>query len=145
MLTDLAGNDIRCLSNDLIYGLNKEPIVISSLSKYFNEEITKTDDKFCPYDAKSETTKYEIKSRRCKHNTFTTTIIPVHKSKAIAEENDRLVFVFNFTDGLYYIEFNQLNFNSYKISPYTIYRKGCIPKPIDHYHIPIEDLIKIDI
>ena len=145
MLQDLAGNDIRSLSNDIIYGLNKEPIVITSLSHYFNEKITKTENKFCAYDAKSETTKYEIKSRRCKHNTYTTTIIPVHKSKVIAEENDRLIFVFNFTDGLYYIVFNEVNFNTYKITPITVYRKGSLPKPIDHYHIPIEDLIKIDI
>jgi hypothetical protein len=89
---------------DVAYGLHHEPIVINKLSKHFNEPIEKTTDRYCQYDAFSSTTKYEIKSRRCKSSTYNTTIVPVHK---IANIDDRLIFVFHFTDGLFYIVYDE--------------------------------------
>jgi len=69
--------------NDVAFGLSKQPLVVEILTKYFDEPITETKHKFCRYDAYSNTTKYEIKSRRCRYKTFATTIIPVHKVKDI--------------------------------------------------------------
>jgi len=39
----------------------------------------KESDRYCQYDAFTSTTKYEIKSRRCKTTTYDTTMVPVHK------------------------------------------------------------------
>jgi len=36
---------------DFAYGCHSEPVVIHRLSKYFNEPIEKTKDRYCPYDA----------------------------------------------------------------------------------------------
>ena len=95
---DIGLNTIPSLDKDIDYGVSKQPLVIESIAKYFNEPIEETKHKFCRYDAYSETTKYEIKSRRCRYKTFSTTIVPVHKIRDITE---RLVFVFHFTDGLF--------------------------------------------
>jgi len=86
------------LKNDTKFGLSSEPTVTDKLSKYFSESTEKTKEKYCPYDAFSPTTKYEIKSRRCLSITYDTTIIPITKVQNV---KDRLVFVFHFTDGLF--------------------------------------------
>ena len=125
---------------DVAYGLHNEPIVIHQLSQHFNEPIEKTSDRYCQYDAFSSTTKYEIKSRRCKSTTYDTTIVPVHKVKNI---NDRLVLVFHFTDGLFYIVYDQQVFDKFEKRNITAYHEGISNSPVLHYFIPIKDLIQI--
>ena len=55
---DLGLNAVPSLEKDVAYGLSKQPLVIESIAKYFNEPIEETKHKFCRYDAYSETTKY---------------------------------------------------------------------------------------
>jgi hypothetical protein len=140
---DCAGNElqIRSLKNDIEMGLSKEPIVINLLQEYFKEEIKDTKELgvYCPYDAYSVNTKYEIKSRRCRFETYDTTIIGVHKTKT----EGRLVFVFNFVNGLYYIEYNKELFSTFDIAPITVYRKGSRPTPTPHFKIPTHLLRQI--
>jgi hypothetical protein len=126
---------------DFAYGCHNEPIVIHHLSKYFNEPIEKTKDRYCLYDAFSNTTKYEIKSRRCKSTTFATTIIPIHK--VIANDDVRLVFVFHFTDGLFYIVYDKDVFDKFEKKHITAYRQGIANIPVLHYFIPVSQLIEI--
>jgi len=109
---------------------------------YFNEPIEETKHKFCRYDAYSTTTKYEIKSRRCRYKTFATTIVPVHKVQDITE---RLVFIFNFTDGLYYIVYDADLFGTFKQEVITYHRTGGSNEPVLHFMIPIEQLHRIEI
>jgi hypothetical protein len=149
VIVDLGGNDVhnlttttRSLANDITFGLANQPLVIQSLSEYFDENIIESIDKFCQYDAYSKTTLYEIKCRRCCYKKYETTIIPVHKTKNI---NQRLVFVFRFIDGLYYIEYLKELFDTFDTKHIKVYRQGCPPNPILHYHIPIELLIRINI
>jgi hypothetical protein len=150
MIVDLANNDVgiavkkeeRSLINDLSFGLSNQPIVIKKLIKYFDEDIIETTDKFSQYDAYSTTTLYEIKCRRCLYNQYDTTIIPIHKTFNI---HQRLVFVFKFINGLYYIEYNKNLFDGFDTKDVIVYRKGSLPKNVLHYLIPIEMLIKIDI
>ena len=56
--------------------VNKQPLVIESVAKYFNEPIEETKHKFCRYDAYSETTKYETKKADDAVKTFSTTTVP---------------------------------------------------------------------
>jgi hypothetical protein len=125
---------------DVTFGLHNEPIVIHKLSQHFNEPIEKTTDRYCQYDAFSPTTKYEIKSRRCKSSTYETTIVPVHK---VANINDRLVFVFHFTNGLFYIVYDQQVFDTFEKRNVTAYREGIANIPVLHYFIPIKQLVEI--
>ena len=146
MFYDTGLNLLPCnksLHNDIAFGLNNEPIVIDRLTKYFGEEIEKTKNKYCYYDAFSSNTKYEIKSRRCRYDTYSTTIIPIHKRKE--NENSRLVFVFHFLDGLYYIVYNKDLFETFEIKEFTYNRQGCANLPLKHFLIPIECLLKIDL
>jgi len=139
---DIGLNSIPSLDKDIEYGVSKQPLVIDSIVKYFNEPIEETKHKFCRYDAYSTTTKYEIKSRRCRYKTFATTIVPVHKVQDIT---DRLVFVFHFTDGLYYIVYDADLFGTYKQELITYHRTGGSNELVLHFMIPIEQLHRIEI
>lgn len=139
---DCAGNELAVLNADLLFGLSAEEKVINKLSVKFNEGIKKTEDQYCRYDAVGETgTKYEIKTRRNRMTAFADTIIPVHKTAV----EGRLVFVFAFTDHLAYIEYKPNKFVNYRVSNITAVRRGGIRTSIPHIHIPIQDLIKIEI
>ena len=123
------------LEEDRKFGLSNEQPVIELLKIHFCENITPSVGRYCPYDGESVTCKYEIKTRRNKYNTYPTTIITVKKMNTVG----KLRFVFSFTDGLYYIEFNKELFSKFKKQEIT--RVGA--KPISHILIPIEHLFKI--
>ena len=59
------------------------------------------------------------------------------------EEKDNLIFVFLFTDGLYYIKYDQQVFETFGTDDITYYRKGIQPKAVKHMCIPIELLVMI--
>jgi len=139
---DIGLNSIPSLDKDIEYGVSKQPLVIDSIVKYFNEPIEETKHKFCRYDAYSTTTKYEVKSRRCRYKTFATTTVPVHKVQDIT---DRLVFVFHFTDGLYYIVYDADLFGTYKQELITYHQTGGSNELVLHFMIPIEQLHRIEI
>ena len=144
----VLNQDLWSLEEDRKFGLSNEQPVIEQLKIYFDENITPTVGRYCPYDAESSTCrtadcsigdfvpcKYEIKTRRNKYNTYPTTIITVKKMNTTG----KLRFVFSFTDGLYFIEFNKEKFSQFKTQEIT--RVGA--KPISHILIPIENLFKI--
>jgi len=144
---DCGGNYIpeRSLRNDLSFGLANESFVIDKLNVYFEGEEIKSSKElglgaYCGYDAESENTIYEIKSRRCKYQTYPTTLLPVHKIK---EGNKRLVFVFHFTDGLFYIVYSKQLFDTFETKMIKINRAGITDKSTLHYYIPIHHLTKI--
>ena len=124
--------------NDVTFGLRK-PFVVELLTNFYDEPMTETKHK---YDAFSTTTKYKIKSRRCRYNTFLTTTIPVHKVRSVTE---RLVFVFHFTDGLYYIVYDKDMFETFEQETITYHRTGGLNEPVLHFMIPIKHLTRIDI
>jgi hypothetical protein len=139
--TDCGGNQLELLNRDIIFGTGVEVPVINKLECYFGETIKKAEDKFSPFDAYSENTKYEIKSRRNRYNQYPTTIIACDKTRTAG----RLVFVFHFTDGLYYIEYNKEKFSQFEIKPVSAIRAGGVRTLKDHFFIPIECLEKINI
>jgi hypothetical protein len=144
--TDCAGNDLEILNADLAFGLPREDPVLEKLRIHFEEEIAKSTYQYAPHDGFSKTTEYEIKSRRNRYNQYPTTIVPVSKVRDM--KRDRLVFVFNFTDGLYYCEYDKDRFAKYNIKMVEAVRKrgGVVGKTIEpHFEIPIKELIHINI
>ena len=137
----------RSLSADLQFGAQKQENIINSLQKYFqSSDIHAMNDKYCIYDAEDtkSKTRYEIKARRNKFATYPTTIIPVHKKNA-SKKDTRLLFVFGFTDGLYYIEYDQDLFNTFETKLVSYYRSGSIANPLLHYCIPNDLLLPINL
>ena len=137
---------IRSFKVDLEYGNEKEIVMLDKLTKYFNTSIKSCkelypNDKFCKWDYEDKTgTKWELKSRRNTYSRYPTTIIPCHKK---ATDDKDLYFVFQFTDGDYYIKYDANKFNHFDIRTIKINRIGKWDPPTDHWEIPIEMLIKL--
>lgn len=126
---------------DLEFGLKRENNVLEKIKKYFNDAtITKTTDKYCKYDFISSTCKYELKSRKNKYKTYKTTILPTHKII-----DGKQIFLFNYFDGLYYIEYDKEVFDRFEKIEMTDYRSGRCGQIALHYSIPIELLKEIKI
>jgi hypothetical protein len=129
---------MEILNRDLKFGFAQESQVIDKLSTHFNETCEPT-SRYCRYDAISPTKKFEIKSRRNKHDTYPTTLIPVDKTEIEGE----LYFVFNFTDGLYFIEYNKERFEKYEVRDIGAVRGGGVYTLKPHYLIDVADLTVI--
>jgi hypothetical protein len=145
MFFDLAGNvppcGIKILNDDIEFGTKYELPVIDLLANHFGENIAKTTDRYAAYDAFSTTTKYEIKSRRNKYAAYPTTIVAVNKTRT----EGRLVFVFHYTDGLYYIEYDPVKFSKYEVRNVSAIRSFGKRTETPHFFIPIGDLTHINI
>ena len=95
-------------------------------------------NEYCSYDFEgTDGTKIELKSRRNKYNDYSTTLIPVHK--CVSMDLCKNIFVFNFTDGIYYIEWNKNIFANYE-TKMVLYKRLNRDDYKLHYLIPIEDL-----
>jgi hypothetical protein len=129
--------------NDYAFGISNEDTVLEIITKYFNDGvITKAASPYSKYDFKGDKCYYELKSRNCSYNTYPTTIIPASK---IMKDNKEY-FLFSFTDGLYYIEYDETVFSAFSIGSFVRnQRVDYNDKKSLYYYIPIEKLIKINI
>lgn len=103
---------------DYKFGKENELNVLPLITDFFNRDIKQTTDKYCKYDFYDEKYKYEVKSRRNEHNTFETTLISFDKM------DKNTILLFNFTDGLYYIEYNKKQFEKYEKKYFQRVRPG---------------------
>ena len=144
---NIVANLMR-LENDIEFGLAQEEPVLNNLRQFFHDDtIYKTGEKFCKYDGGSIANPeiiYEIKSRRNTKNAYPTTIIPVHKCVMLGDDK-RLIIVFHFTDKLCYIEYDNEKFQNYRIQSICAIRSGGNPSVVAHFHIPVADLLDIDL
>lgn len=91
--------------NDIEFGLEQEDKKLPLLRSFFSSKMKKETNKFAKYDYYTKKTYYELKSRNNKYDTYPTTMIAT--DKVIPDCDRRQRFVFNFTDGVYYITYNK--------------------------------------
>jgi len=126
--------------NDYSFGTKNEDVVLIKIEKHFNDNIKKSSSVVSRYDFKGDTYYYELKTRNNQYKTYPTTLIPYNKIM----ENKKQIFLFDFLDGLYYIEYDKDVFNKFELNEFV--RKPRIDykdKKSLYYFIPIECLIKI--
>tara|TARA_R110000868_G_scaffold102288_4_gene281732 strand:+ start:439 stop:921 length:483 start_codon:yes stop_codon:yes gene_type:complete len=126
--------------NDNKFGLSEEDLVLPILEEFFREKFIKSENEFCIYDSYNTDKQIEIKSRRNKYSDFSTTLIGVNKA---INTNKAQLFIFNFSDSIYYIQYEEDKFKSW-IKPFQRdSRKDFEDKAKDYFYIPIEELILI--
>lgn len=125
--------------NDYATGLKSENEMMPILINYFNRDIKKTFNKYCKYDFEDNEYKYELKTRNNKYSTYPTTIVGCDKIT-----NNKIIFLFKFIDGLYYIEYNEEQFKQFEKKPFVRNsRSDFIDIKKDYLFIPINFLNKI--
>ena len=124
---------------DYCFGKEKEIELEDRISEFFNDVLHPSKNRFCAYDWMGASgIKYELKSRKNAYEVYPTTMVPADKVR-----EGRTIFLFSFTDGFYYIEYDKEVFSTFKCEEFRRWRKGTrdIEKP--YYYIPIEKLLKI--
>jgi len=136
-------------SEDLNYGLFSEEKVEPMIEEYFNEKVMNTKltrGKWCAYDYETvdRQTRYELKTRRIKHNAYPTILINKSKITKGSSDGARLILLFLFEDGLYYIKYDSFIFSTFEEGDFIRYRDGHEEKS-KVVHIPIKHLTRIDL
>jgi hypothetical protein len=125
---------------DVILVLRMESIILPQIRTYFKrKDIKKTEDKYAIFDFYDCEYKYELKSRNNKYQQFPTTLIGCNKLAP------KTIYLFNFTNGLYFLEYNEELFNTFEKKPFKRHpREGKIDYEREYIFIPIEHLTKIN-
>lgn len=126
------------IENDYQFGRDKENQILTSMENFFKDNIKQTKERYDTKDYLGEKFKYELKSRRNCYSAFSTTIIPIDKGTG-----ENVVFLFNFTDGLYYINYDKEIFSNFKTGLFQRKDGGQNNPNKLYYYIPIEKLIEI--
>lgn len=119
---------------DYKYGKENELNILPLITSFFNRDIKLTTDKYCKYDFYDTKYKYEVKSRRNNVNTYHTTLISSDKT------DKNTILLFNFTDGLYYIEYNKKQFEKYENKNFQRVRPGHTDINKLYVYIPTNEL-----
>tara|TARA_R100000808_G_C2155019_1_gene166631 strand:- start:6197 stop:6619 length:423 start_codon:yes stop_codon:yes gene_type:complete len=132
------------LGKECEWGIEQEDIVKPILEKYFDEKLTKTENRYAPFDFynNDKSIYIEVKSRKCNYDKYLTTIITDNKWKKgqkLFSEGKKVFYVFNFLDGIYILEYNKQEYPKKKAGRYDRGR----PEIKYHIFIPIKDLTQI--
>ena len=132
----------RSFKQDNNFGLNEENKILPILEKYFKETILKSQNIYDKWDGAGKNTLYEIKSRTNKSTMFNETIIAANK---IIDTDKEQIFIFNFTDGIYYIKYDASLFETFDNSPFVRNEREDIVDQIkQYYYIPVKLLTLIE-
>ena len=96
------------LNKDLKFGLKCEDDLLDNIREKWGDDIEKTNH-YAVFDYISPLYQLELKSRRINKDRYPTTMIEMNKLlKAERDlEEKKSIFLFNFTDGCYYWEYNK--------------------------------------
>ena len=123
---NLNNDYIRCNKYDTRYkfGTSNEAKLKPKLEQFFGCDFTQK-DRYAPFDfygnKDHKEVQLELKTRKCKVNTYPTTFI--NHSKILKITDEETYFIFNFTDGVYYIKYDKDLFNTFEVK--EVYTNNC--------------------
>lgn len=133
---------MRTYKEDYEFGKSIENEILPIISKYFSDNIKYIQFRYSTYDFKGKNTKYELKSRTNCKDAFSETLLPNSKLKYC--DKQKTIFLFKFTDGLYYIEYKKELFDTFTKDVFCRHqRSDYYDKPQLYVYIPVAKLIKI--
>ncbi len=124
--------------NDYLFGLDNENKIKDILENKFGE--LKKNHRYSKYDFENDKYVIELKTRRICYNQYPTTLLTCNK---VIETTKKIYFIFNFTDGIYYIRYKEKLFNTFDKKMFSRINKSFDEK--EYYFIPIQYLKKISI
>ena len=96
------------LQLDRKFGFGSENSNIEILRTFLGCPDLKQNSQFDLFDYESDEYLIELKTRRCKSNTYSDTMIPKNKIDFCKTANKTIYFFFQFVDGLYYWKYDKL-------------------------------------
>lgn len=108
------------LKQDLIFGTKQEIKQLKKITTFFNDNLRKSEKKYQRWDFEGDTHIYELKSRNNKLYHYPDTLIAEDKILSPKQLNGKKqIFLFNFTDGIYYIEYDKNVFKNIRCEMYV--------------------------
>lgn len=103
---------MRTFAQDYTAGTRAEQRLLPVFNAYFQTTFSPT-GKYDPVDYTSPTHDLELKTRTNKYKQYPTTMLPYSKIRHAETSPRTTIFAFNFTDGLYYIEYDHNLFETF--------------------------------
>ncbi len=124
---------------DYLYGVQKQKEILSILRDHFGNDLKETIGRWKKYDFYSDKSIFELKSRKNTKTRYPTTLLTCNK--VVSESGKDLIFLFNFTDELCYIKYDEKVFSTFERRLFSRINESFDEK--DYFYIPIERLTTI--
>lgn len=132
---------MRSFKSDYSFGKKSEDIVLGKIENHFKDNIKSVKSQTSVYDYEGELNIYELKTRTNTYRAYNTTLLGYNK---VISSNKKQIFVFSFTDGLYYIKYDEELFNTFEKKLFVRNQRSDYNDVLKLYiFIPIDKLIKI--
>jgi len=130
------------MDKDIAFGLKSEATLLLGIKNTFGEGYEKIQNTYHSYDFQDGDNYIELKTRRCKHNTYPTTMIGYNKVKYAQDRPTcNFKFLFKFEDGLYQHDFQ--HDKTYNIMDGGRWDRGR-QETSKYAYIPINELQKVN-
>lgn len=126
-------------SKDYAFGIDNENNLLCTIKSHFGNDLECCPDKYSVIDFTSDTTNIELKSRRIKHNKYDTAMIGKNKIDYLLNNKKKGIILYNYLDGLYFVEINKENVNRFNLGKGGRWDRGR-EEVSDIYYIPVEML-----
>ena len=130
-------------SADLAFGTRNEDVIKNQIENIVGTPLIKQGGySIMDYTNDIKTIYVELKTRRINHDSYPTAIIGANKVEFCSDPSKNYYFVFCYSDGIYYIKYNDSLFNTFQRSDhyYRGERSDCFNSVQSVYYIPIEAL-----
>lgn len=130
-------------SADLEFGTRNEDVIKNQIENIVGTPLIKQGGySIMDYTNDVKTIYVELKTRRINHDTYPTALIGANKIEFCSDPSKAYYFVFCYSDGIYYIRYNENLFNTFQRSDhyYRGARTDCYNSVQSVYYIPIESL-----
>jgi hypothetical protein len=121
---------------DYKFGIKEEAENLNTLRNFFKSDIKRSENEFAKHDFYDDKYTFEMKSRKMFFDRHRETMITFDKIEL--EEGKNLILLFNYIDGLYYIEYDEKKFSKYRKEIFT--RANLESNKKIHLYIPVDDL-----
>ncbi len=129
---------MKSFQTDYQMGVMNERVIYQPLKEFFGTDLKPTKLRYTKYDFYDKENTYELKTRDCKLNSFSTTVIGEDK---IIPSKKGQYFIFNFTDAIACIKYDKEAFKKYKVDLYKRNRRDDFTDNLKNYiYIPVGDL-----
>ena len=134
-------------AHDLSFGATGENFVLPIINNFFNDTAIPFEDIYSTQDFHSCKNVYELKSRKVKHDMYSTAIIGCNKAVLKPQDKGKdLYFIFNYLDGVFYIRYDEELFKTFNKKSFCRHaRSDYADRASDVWEIPREKLIKIEL
>jgi len=89
---------------DETFGCDNEARLLECIQNAYGNDMRRCAYKFSPFDFESDSCVVELKSRRCRKDTYQDTMVGANKIEKMLKDNRRCYCVFSFTDGVFSVE-----------------------------------------